>query len=306
MDDTSDLNPLIEDLTSQISSLETALKPLLNGPLANISSKLPLLDRAKLHVLLTYAIESVLFSFLRLNEVNAKEHAVFAELTRVKQYFAKIKEVEVGGPGARASRIDKGAAGRFISHALQGNEKFDQERAERERQAKEAGRMKAEQMGKKRKLADEIDLVDEEDNKPSITGKVKDEQDVVEDGGKRKSKRVKASEMIEDDDAVKRVKKEKKEKKDKKDKKAKKASRLETDTVPEADASTEVVDTATEPAATATAAAATETKKAKKFKKSNKAPKGAGEAFESLLNGSTEKVMEEIVKTKKKKARAGA
>ncbi|KAK3081331.1 hypothetical protein LTS18_007882 [Coniosporium uncinatum] len=300
MDDTTDLKPLIEDLISQISDLETALKPLLNGPLSNTSSKLPLLDRAKLHVLLTYAIESVLFSFLRLNDVNAKEHAVFAELTRVKQYFAKIKEVESGGPGARASRIDKSAAGRFISHALAGNERFDKERAERERQAKEAGRLKAEQMGKKRKLDDEADLVNEEDNEPSITHEAKDEQEVVGDGGKRKSKRVKASDIMDENDAA------KKGKKDKKDKKAKKKSLLESEVVTEADASTEVVDTPTEPAATAISPATAESKKVKKSRKPDKVPKGASEVFKSLLNDPKEKAAEEMLKKKKKKSKAGA
>jgi exosome complex protein LRP1 len=84
-----------------------------------------------------------------LNGVQAKEHAVFKELTRVRQYFAKIKEAESGGVKPRENlNLNKQAAGRFIKHALvrtraalfidvltfyqAGNDKYDAERAERE------------------------------------------------------------------------------------------------------------------------------------------------------------------------------
>ena len=56
-------------------------------------------------------------AYLRLNGVNAKDHAVFRELTRVKQYFEKIKDTEDGGR-KRQSRLDPSSAKRFIKHAL--------------------------------------------------------------------------------------------------------------------------------------------------------------------------------------------
>lgn len=49
--------------------------------------------------------------------MNAKEHPVFRELTRVKQYFEKIKGLE-NGPEERNMTLDKQAAGRFIKHGL--------------------------------------------------------------------------------------------------------------------------------------------------------------------------------------------
>jgi exosome complex protein LRP1 len=125
--DQTDLEPLIEDLSTDISALSDALAPLLNAPLSTISSKLPLLDKAKLHILATYAIESLLFSSLRLSGIDAKQHPVFTELTRVRQYFQKVKLAEEGPP-QREQVIDKEAAGRFIKHALSGNEKLDRER----------------------------------------------------------------------------------------------------------------------------------------------------------------------------------
>jgi len=60
MDSTKVLS-LLETLDDEIDDLEEALSPLLKAALSETSSKLPLLDKAKLYVLVTYAIESMLF-----------------------------------------------------------------------------------------------------------------------------------------------------------------------------------------------------------------------------------------------------
>ena len=56
-------------------------------------------------------------AYLRLNGINAREHPIFAELNRVKQYFEKIKlaDSNVATPNAK---LDKAAAGRMVKHAL--------------------------------------------------------------------------------------------------------------------------------------------------------------------------------------------
>ena len=59
--DTSDLLPLIELLDDNLDDLEEAVSPLLKGALSEPAGKLPLLDKAQLYVLITYAIESILF-----------------------------------------------------------------------------------------------------------------------------------------------------------------------------------------------------------------------------------------------------
>ena len=56
-----DLVPLIESLDDNIDDLEEALGPLLKITLSETAGKLPLLDRAQLYVLVTYAIESIIF-----------------------------------------------------------------------------------------------------------------------------------------------------------------------------------------------------------------------------------------------------
>lgn len=133
--DTVDLSPLLEQLEDTIDDLEETLEPLLKAPLSETAAKLPLLDRAKLYVSITYAIESIIFckrrynlpcekvlirmiAFLRLNGVNAKEHPVFRELTRLKQYFEKIKIAESGEVKRNSLSLNRPAAGRFIKHAL--------------------------------------------------------------------------------------------------------------------------------------------------------------------------------------------
>ena len=59
--ETTDLEPLIDSLEDNIDDLEEALEPLLKSALSDIAGKLPLLDKAQLFVLVTYAIESILF-----------------------------------------------------------------------------------------------------------------------------------------------------------------------------------------------------------------------------------------------------
>lgn len=57
-------------------------------------------------------------AYLRLNGIDAREHAVFRELTRVKQYFQKVEDVEKMGSRRENLSLDKAAAGRIIKHAL--------------------------------------------------------------------------------------------------------------------------------------------------------------------------------------------
>lgn len=59
--DTSKALSLLDQLDDEMDDLEETLAPLIKTPLSESASKLPLLDKAKLYVLVTYAIESMLF-----------------------------------------------------------------------------------------------------------------------------------------------------------------------------------------------------------------------------------------------------
>ncbi len=70
--DTLDLQPLIQCLELNIDELEEALEPLLKHALSETAGKLPLLDKAKFYVLITYAIESVLYCKLRRDDLSVE------------------------------------------------------------------------------------------------------------------------------------------------------------------------------------------------------------------------------------------
>ncbi|KAI9655747.1 MAG: hypothetical protein M1821_005182 [Bathelium mastoideum] len=112
--DAPDIGPLLEGLEINIDKLETSLEPILDRDLSETLNKLPVLDKAKLYIFLTYAVESILFSYLSLNGTNAKEHAVFAEITRVKQYFEKARKAAELEAKPKLT-IDKDAARRFVT-----------------------------------------------------------------------------------------------------------------------------------------------------------------------------------------------
>ncbi|ROV93229.1 hypothetical protein VPNG_09560 [Cytospora leucostoma] len=121
MADVSDITPHLDNLDGDLDKLEEALKPLLTD-LADVASKLPLLDKAKLYVLATYSLETALFSALRLNGTDAKEHPVFKELVRVRQYYEKIKKIETPVE-ERTQGVNTQAAIRFIKADLAGDNK---------------------------------------------------------------------------------------------------------------------------------------------------------------------------------------
>ncbi|CAN8100696.1 unnamed protein product [Discula destructiva] len=114
--DVTDITVPLDQLDSDIDKMEETVKPLIAN-LSEIAAKLPLLDKAKLYALAAYTIETALFNALRLQGIESKKHPIFTELTRVKQYFAKIKTAEEP-PAPRTSSLDTQAAIRFIKADL--------------------------------------------------------------------------------------------------------------------------------------------------------------------------------------------
>ncbi|PTB70456.1 hypothetical protein BBK36DRAFT_1174325 [Trichoderma citrinoviride] len=129
MTDIPTIMPDVERLGSQLDNLEDALEPLL-GNLSEMSSQLPLLDRAKLFSMAAYAIESLLFSSLKIQGADAQNHAVFAELKRIQQYFAKIKAAEEPA-GQRKLVVNQEAAARVLKADLSDNKPLSAKLAEK-------------------------------------------------------------------------------------------------------------------------------------------------------------------------------
>lgn len=59
--DPADLQPLLDQLDDHVDDLEEVLQPVLASGLLKSSNKLPVMDKAKLHVVVTYALESLIF-----------------------------------------------------------------------------------------------------------------------------------------------------------------------------------------------------------------------------------------------------
>ncbi|KAJ3400242.1 hypothetical protein HDV05_001194, partial [Chytridiales sp. JEL 0842] len=120
MDDLDISNILTQSLTleSSISQIESALDPLLNENLDALSARLEEpLDRAKLSVLVGYAINSLVFTYLRTMGAT-KGHPVRKELERIKEYMDKI--ARAAGAAKPSMRVDQAAAKRFVKSAIGG------------------------------------------------------------------------------------------------------------------------------------------------------------------------------------------
>ena len=195
MDPQTDLPDLVEDLEVNIDELASTLSPLLPPhTLSSSATSLPLLEKSKLHVLAAYAIESILFSTLQASGADAKSHAIFAELARLKTYFAKIKHAEEHftrlAEKENRARLDVGAAQRFIKHGLSGNERYDEMRKERMAKEKERALEKARALTNKKFGEDEKtpkkkrgaeDVEDGEEGEGTPAKKVKVAEGAVQD-----------------------------------------------------------------------------------------------------------------------------
>ncbi|KAH6874901.1 Sas10/Utp3/C1D family protein [Thelonectria olida] len=134
MADVKDIEPDLLRLDDQLEALEEALQPML-GDLEGLSSQLPLLDKAKFFSLSAYAIDSLLFSALKLQGTDAANHAVFDELKRVQQYFAKIKAAETPTPApaeeTRTLTVNQEATARILKADLGDNKIISSKLAEK-------------------------------------------------------------------------------------------------------------------------------------------------------------------------------
>ncbi|KAK9247513.1 hypothetical protein V1506DRAFT_532134 [Lipomyces tetrasporus] len=128
MSTVDELLPLIEDLEKEMSELETSLKPITDKGVGDYLNEMAPIDKAKAYMLSLYALNSTIFSTLKMGELDASHHPVMNDIRRVQTYMAKIKNAEELAAG-RQLQLDRQAAGRFIKHALSGNEGHAENRA---------------------------------------------------------------------------------------------------------------------------------------------------------------------------------
>lgn len=167
-------------------------------------------------------------AYLRLNGVKAREHPVFKELTRVKQYFDKIKQAE--SPEAKKPQVslDKDAAKRFIAASLSGNDQLDVSRAteQKEREARKIAEGSAAQNkdgGEGVQLPSRKRAADVSDSSSSSSS----ESEVEAPPPKKKKtnkKKVARNETTADVESTKKSERDKKKKKASSSKKSKKSA----------------------------------------------------------------------------------
>lgn len=101
----------IQNLDNSIVNIETLLESRIGVDYNSLSVE----DKIKHDLLNAFALNSLYWMYLRLNGVDPTSHNIKRELDRIKTTMDMAK-------GAMAKknmlRVDKGAAGRFVEHAL--------------------------------------------------------------------------------------------------------------------------------------------------------------------------------------------
>lgn len=106
-----ELITIIQNLDHSIVNIETLLESRMNVDYNSLSVE----DKIKHDLLIAFTLNSLYWMYLRLDGTDPTTHNIKRELDRIKTTMDMAK-------GAMAKknmlRVDKGAAGRFIGHAL--------------------------------------------------------------------------------------------------------------------------------------------------------------------------------------------
>ncbi|KAF9310163.1 hypothetical protein BG000_011711 [Podila horticola] len=123
-------------LLNTLAELETIFAPLFATPssLSETLAKLDIEKRCQLELMIGYAVNTLAFINLKTNGTAPNTHPVMHELTRIKQYTEKLRQVTQGNKPNM--EVDKQAAERFIKGALAANLTADR-KAEEEAQEEE-------------------------------------------------------------------------------------------------------------------------------------------------------------------------
>nr|XP_057914640.1 nuclear nucleic acid-binding protein C1D [Doryrhamphus excisus]XP_057914641.1 nuclear nucleic acid-binding protein C1D [Doryrhamphus excisus] len=111
----NEIDEQLKGFDSSVSAVKTMLDKLMSVPRNDQQQKLDPLDQAKLDLMSVYTLNSLYWMYLVTQGVNPRDHGVKQELERIRKYMNRVKEIT---DKKKAARLDKGAAGRFLRHAL--------------------------------------------------------------------------------------------------------------------------------------------------------------------------------------------
>ncbi|KAI5606936.1 nuclear nucleic acid-binding protein C1D, partial [Silurus asotus] len=110
----TEITEYLTGFVSSVSSVQDVIQTLMSVSKGD-HLKLGALEQAKLDLMSAYALNSLFWMYLVTQGVNPKDHGIKQELERIRTYMNRIKEIT---DKKKASRLDKGAASRFVRNAL--------------------------------------------------------------------------------------------------------------------------------------------------------------------------------------------
>ncbi|XP_073409886.1 nuclear nucleic acid-binding protein C1D [Dendrobates tinctorius] len=110
-----EIHEYLAAFNDSVSTVDEMLNKMMSVPRSELLQKIDPLEQAKLDLVSAYTLNSLFWVYLTTQGINPKEHAVKDELERIRSYMNRVKEIT---DRKKAARLDKGAAQRFIKHAL--------------------------------------------------------------------------------------------------------------------------------------------------------------------------------------------
>ncbi|KAM4693118.1 nuclear nucleic acid-binding protein C1D isoform 1-T2 [Discoglossus pictus] len=111
----AEIHEYLAAFENSITSVDEMLNKMMSVSRAELLQTVDPLEQAKLDLVSAYTLNSLFWVYLTTQGVNPKEHSVKEELERIRSYMNRVKEIT---DRKKAARLDKGAAKRFIKHAL--------------------------------------------------------------------------------------------------------------------------------------------------------------------------------------------
>ncbi|KAM6084703.1 nuclear nucleic acid-binding protein C1D [Theristicus caerulescens] len=111
----TEIHDYLAAFEKSLGSVDEMLKTMMSVSRSELLQKLEPLEQAKMDLVSVYTLNSMFWVYLATQGINPKEHPVKQELERIRTYMNKVKEI---ADKKKASKLNKGAASRFVRNAL--------------------------------------------------------------------------------------------------------------------------------------------------------------------------------------------
>ncbi|CUM53225.1 uncharacterized protein AC631_04271 [Debaryomyces fabryi] len=119
MENIDNVKLFVQSLDNSIDQLTEKLEPILKKSLEEtIAASDSQMERIKIYNNYSYVLISVLFSYLKTLGINTDQHPIMKELTRIKLYMKRYKDLETKLATKDTSKEDAEAARTFIQNTL--------------------------------------------------------------------------------------------------------------------------------------------------------------------------------------------